>query len=295
MSSSQGQDQNAQNNQGNDIPIALDKSLSPDDRSSGEACHTNGCGSLDGPSDKEFLHLKVRVHLHDDKEFHLPPGVTAVEPPIDANPGPAILQSDGISDDRPAVGRRLFRTVAFGVITAVIVGAAFARQFYSDGQTEDMVRGLGTSPKELSPVVSANFWPSSSDLAAEFAFETSDRIPTQDAALLQAVPVTPSSPVSVALVSSPELQHQLETVVSDVAVVRRIVERLAAVQEQMALDIATLQKSDKNVRQKVSLRAHSPTAVPPRKYAPSMARSDVVAHSPVPVLTAPAKTPFAPR
>jgi hypothetical protein len=34
-------------------------------------------------------------------------------------------------------------------------------------------------------------------------------------------------------------------VVSDVAVVRRIVERLAAVQEQMALDFATL-----NIRQK---------------------------------------------
>ena len=116
-----------------------------------------------GPVTKNLLHLKVRVHLHDDKEFHFPPGVTAVEPPIDANPGAAILQSYGISDNRPAVGRRLFRTVAFGVITAVIVGAAFAWQFYSDDQTKDMVRGWGTSPKELSPVVSANFWPSSSD------------------------------------------------------------------------------------------------------------------------------------
>jgi hypothetical protein len=181
-------------------------------------------------------------------------------------------------------------------MTAVILGAAFARQFYSDGQTGDMVRGLGTSPKELSPVVSANFWPSSSDLAAEFAFKTSDRIPTQDAALLQAVPVTSSSPVSVAPGSSPELQHQLETVVSDVAVVRRIVERLAAVQEQMALDIVSLQKSDQNVRHKVSLPPHSPAAVPPRKYAPSIARSDVVAHSPsVPVPTAPAQPPLAPH
>ena len=83
---------------------------------------------------------------------------------------------------------------------------------------------------------------------------------------------------------------------SDVAVVRRIVERLAAVQEQMALDIVTLQKSDQNVRQKVSLPPHSPAAVPPRKYAPSIARSDVVAHSPsVPVPTAPARTPLAPH
>ena len=62
----------------------------------------------------------------------------------------------------------------------------------------------------------------------------------------------------------------------------------------MALDIVTLQKSDQNVRQKVSSPPHSPAAVPPpphspatvppRKYAPSIARSNVVAHSPsVPV------------
>jgi hypothetical protein len=104
--------------------------------------------------------------------------------------------------------------------------------------------------------------------------------------------------VSVALGSSPELQHQLETVVSDVAVVRRIVERLAAVQEQMALDIVTLQKSGQNISQKVPLPPYSPAVpVPPRKYAPtSIARSDVVAHSPsVPVPTAPTRTPLVPH
>jgi hypothetical protein len=101
----------------------------------------------------------------------------------------------------------------------------------------------------------------------------SDRVPTQDTALLQAAPVLPSAQVSATLGSSPELQLQLETVVSDVAVVRRIVERIAAVQEQMALDFATLQKSDQNVRR--------------------IARSDIVAHSPsVPVPTAPARTPW---
>jgi hypothetical protein len=267
--------------------------VSLDDRSSGEACHTNGCGSLDGPSAKEFPRLKVRIHLHDDKEFHFPPGVTAAEPPIDANPCQAVHQSDRVSDDRPTAGRRLFRPLAFGVIVPVIVGAAFAWQFYSDGQTKDMVRGWRTSPRELSPVVSTNFWPSSSNVAAELASKTSDRVPTLDTALLQAAAVLPSSPVSVAPGSSPELQHQLETVVSDVAVVRRIVERLAAVQEQMALDIRDgLQKPD----QKVSLPPRSPAAVPPRKYAPSIAHSDVVRHTPsVPVPTAPAQRPLAPH
>ena len=67
--------------------------------------------------------------------------------------------------------------------------------------------------------------------------------------------------MSVALESSPELQHQLETVVSDVAVVRRIVERLAAVQEQMALDFATLKSptrmSAKKCRCPLTLRPPS--------------------------------------
>jgi hypothetical protein len=288
MISSQGQDQNAQSNQGNDILIALDKSLSLDDRSSGEACHTNGCGSLDGPSDKEFSHLKVRVHLHDDKEFHFPPGVTTVEPPIDANPRQAVHQGDPVSDDRPAAGRRLFRTLAFGVITPVMVGAAFAWQFHGDDQRKHMV-----GAEELHRAV-VSMKSSSSDVPVELASKTSDRVPTQDTALLQAAPVLPSAQVSVALGSSPELQHQLETVVSDVAVVRRIVERVAAVQEQMALDIVTLQRSDRNVSQKVSMPLHSPAAVPPRKYAPSIGRSDVVAHSPsVPAPTASAQPPLA--
>jgi hypothetical protein len=290
MGSSQGQDQNAQSNHGNDILIALEKSVILDDRSGGEACHTNGCGSLDGSSDKGFPHLKVRVHLHDDKEFHLPVGVTAVEPPIDANPRRAVHQGDQVSDDRPAAGRRLFRTLAFGVITPVIVGAAFAWQFYADNQRKHMV-----DAEDLHRVV-VSTKSSSSDVPVELASKTSDRVPTQDTAFLRPAPVLPSAQVSDALGSSPELQHQLETVVSDVAVVRRIVERLAAVQEQMALDIVTLQKSDQNVRQKVSLPPHSPAAVPPRKYAPSIARSDVVAHSPsVPVPTAPARTLLAPQ
>jgi hypothetical protein len=185
----------------------------------------------------------------------------------------------------------LFRTVAFGAFAGVLVSAAFAWQFYGDGQRKRMV-GAG----ELHSVLVSTKSSRSDVVPVELAAKTSDRVPTQDTAFLQAAPATPSAQVSVALESSPELQHQLETMVSDIAVVRRIVERLAAIQEQMALDFATLQKSDQNVRQKVSLPPHSPAAVPPRKYAPSIARSDVVAHSPsVPVPTAPARTLLAPH
>ena len=289
MISSQGQDQNAQSDQGNDVLIALEKSLSLDDRSSGEACHTNEYGSLDDLSDKEFARLKVRLRLHDEEVF--PPGAMAAEPLIGAKTGQAVHQVDRVSDDRPAAGRRLFRTVAYGVIASVLVGAAVAWQFYGDDQSKHMV-GAG----KRHGIVDSTKSSSANVVPVELASKTSDRVPTQDTALLQAAPAIPSAQVSVAPGSSPELQHQLETVVSDVAVVRRIVERLAAVQEQMALDFATLQKSDQNVRQKVSLPLHSAAAVPARKYAPSIARSDVVAHSPsIPVPTAPAQRPLSPH
>jgi hypothetical protein len=289
MICSQSHDLNAEGVQGNDGLIALAKTLGLDDQSSGETCRKNGSQSLDGPSDKEFAHLKVRVHLHDEEV-----GVTGAEPPIDATTGQAVHQVDRVSDERPAVGRRLFLTVAFGAIAGVLISAAFAWQFYGDGQRKRMV-GAG----ELHSVPVSTKVSRSDVVPVELASKISDRVPTQDTALLQVAPVIPSAPVSIAPGASSDLQGQLETLVSDVAVVRRIVERLAAVQEQMALDVAALQTSGQNVgqNQKASLPPRSPAVpVPPRKYAPSIARSDVVAHSPsVPVPTAPARTPLAPH
>jgi hypothetical protein len=90
---------------------------------------------------------------------------------------------------------------------------------------------------------------------------------------------------------SSELQQQIEAIVSDVAVVRQTVERIAAVQEQMALDIATLQKSG----QKASVLPRAPAVpAPSRKHAPNIARPDAMAHShSAAVPTAPAATPLA--
>ena len=289
MISSQSHDLNAQSEQGNDGLIALEKSLGLDDRSSGETCHTNSCEPLDGHIDEEFTRLKIRVHLHDDEGSHFPPGDTTVEPVIDATTLQAV-QGDDVLDARPAAGRRLLRTVAFGVITGVLVCAAFAWQFYGDVHKSHMV-----DAGKLHRVVIGTKSSRSDVVPVEMAAKISDRVPTQDTAVLQAAPLPPAQ-VTVAPGSTPEMQHQRETLVSDVAVVRQIVERIAAVQEQMALDIATLQKSDQNVSQKASVPPHAPVPVSSRKYAPSIARSDVVAHSAsVSVPTAPARTPLAPH
>jgi hypothetical protein len=52
---------------------------------------------------------------------------------------------------------------------------------------------------------------------------------------------------------APGLQQQLETIVGDLTIVRRIVEQVAARQDQMAQDIATLQAAEQNVSQKISM------------------------------------------
>ena len=76
--------------------------------------------------------------------------------------------------------------------------------------------------------------------------------------------------------------------VSDLAVVRRIVEQLAAKQEQMAQDIATLQATKQNVSEKKSLLPQT-SAVPPRKNTHSEA---AVQPPSVPVPTPRPRTPL---
>ena len=114
----------------------------------------------------------------------------------------------------------------------------------SDDKTKDMVRAWGISLSQLSSVLGTKS-PAASDVAAKPVSKTSEQ-------------------ASVAAGSSPEAQHQLETMGSDLGVVRRIVEQLAAKQEQMAQDIATLQAAEQNVREKKSSLPQS-SAVPPRK------------------------------
>jgi hypothetical protein len=225
---------------------------------------------------------------------HSAAGVAAVEPPIDVD------EINRRSDDRHVAGRRLVRTVAFGVLTGVMVSAGFAWHFYGDAHSAYIVDN-GRAPSALVSMKAPG-----SNVTVERASKTSDRVPTQDQAALstqdqaalltqdQAAPVLPPGQVSVAPGSSPELQDQLESIASDVAVVRRTVERIAAVQEQMALDVVPLQKSNQ-ANQKASLLPHAP-AVRSRKYAPNIARSDVVAPwLSVLVPSAPARTPSAPH
>ena len=89
-----------------------------------------------------------------------------------------------------------------------------------------------------------------SEIAAEPGSKLSD----------QALPATPSAPTSIAIREFPELQQQLQTIVSDLAALQRIVEQVASKQEQISRDVATLQTTEQNISGKVSSLTQ-PTAV----------------------------------
>ena len=80
----------------------------------------------------------------------------------------------------------------------------------------------------------------------------------------------------------------------DLAVVRRSLEQLAAKQDQMAQNIATLQAAEQDIRQKMSSPPAS-RAAPPRKPPQPAARSPAAQSSSVPSPSPPAQPPLPPR
>ena len=86
----------------------------------------------------------------------------------------------------------------------------------------------------------------------------------------QSTPVTETAPALAAAAISPELVR-LE-VARDLAVMRNSIEQLAAKQEQMAQNIATLQAAEKDIIQtRSSPPLSGPVSSPPRKKARSVA------------------------
>jgi hypothetical protein len=208
------------------------------------------------------------------KEFHDAPSISPAEPSIELNPQQAILQGDGTSSDRPSVGRRVFHTVAHDFIVIIMVGAVFFLLSFGDDKKKDIVSAWDLSLSWLSSVLRTNSSQVSdvaaepvsktaaepvSKTAAEPVSGTSDQKSSQNTALLPEAPSIQSAPVSVATGLSSESQHQLEMMASDLAIVRHVVEQLAARQDQMAQDIATLQAPEQKVsprhRRSLSLRS----------------------------------------
>ena len=99
-------------------------------------------------------------------------------------------------------------------------------------------------------------------------------VSAQNAVLPQSAPVTKTGEATAA-VTSHELVQQLEPVVRDLALVRHSLEQLAAKQDQMAQNIATLQAAEQDIRQKIS-SPPAPRAATPRKPTQAAAQSSSV-------------------
>jgi hypothetical protein len=177
------------------------------------------------------------------------PSIAPDAPAIDTNS--RRTSSQKVSSPRPSVAKRLFRTGTYGVVVTVIVSTAFVWQF-GDDATKGIVKGWANSLDWSSPRPATNLLPKA-DSAAEAVSTSAGQPPqTKTTAILPAASASEPTPTSTTIdsppESSPDLKKKLETITSDLALVRQLVEQVAARQDQMARDIATLQADEWTVR-----------------------------------------------
>src|SRR5258708_23417728 len=179
------------------------------------------------------------------------------------SPRPSGLNDDQVASDRPSIGRRIFRTLTrFFIAVLIGIGATLAWQSHGDAAREMVV----ARAPSLGWLLSVS---------------------------------TTKSPAVAATAPDP-LQH-LDPLASNFDVVRRSVEQLAAKQEQMAQNIATLQAVADDIRQRMSITPPSSPSqqqaapIPQHKPPQPRAKSSAVQSSSVPRPLPPAGAPLLSR
>ncbi len=201
--------------------------------------------------------------LNYDYEADVAPLAPNAEPPLHAPPRPPGFNNNQLASDRPSFRGRIFRALARFFLPALIgIGATLAWQSHAN-EAKEMLRAWAPSLGWLLPV------------ATKPPSET--MVSGQNAVLPPSAPVTQTGEATAAATSQ-ELAQQLEPVVRDLAVVRHSLEQLAAKQDQMAQNIATLQAAEQDIRQKMSSRP-PPRATTPRKPPQPAAQSSAVQSS----------------
>lgn len=210
-----------------------------------------------------------RYGASDPPEFHASPDLAAIEPELDRYFG------HGRRKRRSIVGQA-FRALFYGLLIAAVAGLPLAWQL-GDKDTKDMIAAWATELNKWVGVSTAKPPPAAVQAASKIpdrAATATPGTPGQQAAGGAALaPVF--APVAAGSAQELErqapqyqgLQHQLETIAGDLASVRRLVEQLAARQNQMAQDLATLQAAERDVSQKLSSASQPPAHPPPHKPA----------------------------
>ena len=162
------------------------------------------------------------------------------------------------ASNRSSFERRVFRIIC-GLLIAIVVAVVW--QAHRDDQTMKLVRAWGNSSMIwLSAALGAT--QRESEAAAE---------PSKLSDQATSTPAVTSTPTK----EFTDLNQQLQTVVNDLAVLRRNVEQLSERQEQMSRDISTVQAIEQNVSEKISsLTQAPPVHVPPRKNVPTLVHAE---------------------
>ncbi len=134
----------------------------------------------------------------------------------------------------------IIRTIVYGVIAAVVAFGGL--QAYSNETTKEAISAWWGSSAAW-----ASFLQQQSPIGAKGGAATNHRslAPTASATTL-----TPEATEASKL--SHEIQQQLQTIASDLTVVRRTVEQLATEQDQMAQEISSVQATQQNAMKTTS-------------------------------------------
>jgi hypothetical protein len=223
-------------------------------------------------------------------DFSAGPRVT--EPSLGPTLRPADLNNDPPPTDRPALSRRMARSLArFLVVACIGAAATLAWQSYG-GSAKQTIASSVPQLGWLLPSMPALNPPSGREIAVEQPGPPAVQASAPQAASAQAGAVASTASEAAAstapTASSPALQQQIETMAHDLAAVRQSVEQLASGQEQMAHDIANLQTAEQDIRRRIAaLPPAAATArkpVPPPQPAP---RSSAAPLAPAPLQPAP--------
>jgi hypothetical protein len=174
-------------------------------------------------------------------------------------------QSDRFAGDKPSVRQRAFRTVARGLVLVAIVGGAFTLLSYENDGKRDIVKAWNLL-SQLWLLAAPGTNPTRGITTAAVS-RPSPQPPIQLTVVPLAAPgIQPAA--AVATGSSSSSPQEIETLVKDLGMVRRLVEDLVAKQDQLAQDIATLQAAEANVSEKIASLSQSATVhIRPRKRA----------------------------
>ena len=155
------------------------------------------------------------------------------------------LRIERIAYARPSVARRVLRTGVRGFVLAVVLGVAW--QLGRDDRAREFIATWLLSPSIWSEVRSGD----SQSSADSDGAQSIKSLPGAAKA------GNPSGSTQAAADSSSDTRQQLQKVVSELSLLRGIIEQFAGRQEQISRDLAMLQVAAQSVNEKVASLAQT--------------------------------------